>query len=277
MFNLIIKGPWANNRDSIWAERVFENTSAELIARYQPNGVTDFAALAQLPTIFAQESVNGDEVARVGTIMRAQKIGRIVELTYQFDPHLPGIPNTTLEGLTAELGIERGEFARNHWSIKDADPFLVLLRHASLSRQRPTVFRLPEGERIQRDQVSAMMPFDAGFNAVNETFERTARALGLQYHRADDIWIHDHIMQDIVELIDRSKVVIADCTGRNANVFYEIGIAHTLGRNVILVTQDNADIPFDLRALRHLRYLNNEQGLADLQRQLSARIRELIR
>jgi hypothetical protein len=43
--------------------------------------------------------------------------------------------------------------------------------------------------------------------------------------------------------IDRSKAVICDCPNRNSNVFYEIGIAHTLGREVILITQIDADIP----------------------------------
>ena len=68
------------------------------------------------------------------------------------------------------------------------------------------------------------------------------------------------IIQDVVSLIDKSRVVICDCTGRNANVFYEIGIAHTLGREVILITQNEADIPFDLRHLRYVKYLNNAEG-----------------
>ena len=54
--------------------------------------------------------------------------------------------------------------------------------------------------------------------------------------------------------------MIADCTGRNPNVFYEIGIAHTLGRDVILITQNEADVPFDLRHLRYVQYLNNGEG-----------------
>ena len=59
---------------------------------------------------------------------------------------------------------------------------------------------------------------------------------------------------------DRSSVVICDCSDRNPNVFYEIGIAHTLGREVILITQSEADIPFDLLHLRYVRYLNNPEG-----------------
>ena len=70
-------------------------------------------------------------------------------------------------------------------------------------------------------------------------------------------------------------MVICDCTGRNPNVFYEIGIAHTLGREVILITQADADIPFDLRHLRYVRYLNNGEGLQTLRERLQPRLAEL--
>jgi hypothetical protein len=83
------------------------------------------------------------------------------------------------------------------------------------------------------------------------------------------------VIQDVVSLIDRSTVVICDCTGRNPNVFYEIGIAHTLGREVILITQAEADIPFDLRHLRYVRYLNNGEGLNALSTALQPRLRDI--
>lgn len=81
--------------------------------------------------------------------------------------------------------------------------------------------------------------------------------------------------QDIVSLIDRSLVVVSDCTGRNPNVFYETGIAHTLGREVVLITQNEADIPFDLRHLRFVRYLNDREGLAALSTRLLTRLLDL--
>jgi hypothetical protein len=83
-------------------------------------------------------------------------------------------------------------------------------------------------------------------------------------------------MQDVVSLIDRSRVVICDCTGRNPNVFYEIGIAHTLGREVILISQSQEDIPFDLRHLRYVSYLNNGEGRKELQRPVEARLANLV-
>jgi len=105
-----------------------------------------------------------------------------------------------------------------------------------------------------------MMPFDALFTPVYETLRQTAENVGLRCRRADDIWKNPAIIQDIVSLIDRSRVVICDCTNRNPNVFYEIGIAHTLGREVILTTQNANDIPFDLSHLRYIPYLNNAEG-----------------
>ena len=62
------------------------------------------------------------------------------------------------------------------------------------------------------------------------------------------------IIKDIWASIYRAKIIIADCTGKNPNVFYEIGVAHAIGKSVILITQNESDIPFDLRHLRYLIY-----------------------
>ncbi len=53
-------------------------------------------------------------------------------------------------------------------------------------------------------------------------------------------------------------------------------IAHTLGREVILITQSEHDIPFDLRHLRYIRYLNNGQGRAALVAALQGRAQTIL-
>jgi hypothetical protein len=121
-----------------------------------------------------------------------------------------------------------------------------------------------------------MMPFDYAFKAVYESIQVAADNAGLRCRRADDIWENPAIIQDVVSLIDRSRIVICDCTGRNPNVFYEAGIAHTLGRDVILITQNDQDIPFDLRHLRYVRYLNNDEGRALLMQTLQNRLQTLL-
>jgi hypothetical protein len=79
-----------------------------------------------------------------------------------------------------------------------------------------------------------------------------------------------------VSLIDRSRVVICDCRNRNPNVFYEIGIAHTVGREIILITQNANDIPFDLRHLRYVQHLNNAEGRQALSEVLQRRLEAII-
>jgi hypothetical protein len=277
MFNMIVKySAWEGGHDEFSAGRVFEYTGDHLVARFKPDGQLDFRALAALPTLFVQESSGqGNEIARVGTITRARLLGPNVMLDYTYDLGISGIPNKALQASAGDLDINDFEFSRTHWSVKDTDLFRVLLRGAQPKRLKPAVFNLPDHENIEPTLVSAMMPFHPGFDRVYEALQGVAGAAGLRCRRADDMWENPAVMQDVVSLIDRSRVVIADCTGRNPNVFYEIGIAHTLGREVILITQNEADIPFDLRHLRYVQYLNNGEGLAALSDGLRPRLADL--
>ena len=121
-----------------------------------------------------------------------------------------------------------------------------------------------------------MMPFDAEFAPVYDALQEATADAGLRCRRADEFWENAEIIQDIVTLIDKSFVVVCDCTGRNPNVFYEIGIAHSLGREVAMITQADADIPFDLRHLRYIKYLNNGEGRQMLKAQLADRFKFLL-
>jgi hypothetical protein len=60
-----------------------------------------------------------------------------------------------------------------------------------------------------------------------------AASLSLKVARADDFLTVHAVMQDIWTAICRSRIIIADCTSKNPNVFYEIGIAHTVGKPVL--------------------------------------------
>jgi len=120
------------------------------------------------------------------------------------------------------------------------------------------------------------MPFASEFTPVYAALQEAATRIGLKCQRADDIWINQHVIQDIVDLIAKAKVVVCDCSGRNPNVFYEIGIAHSLGKDVILITRSADDIPFDLRHLRYLTYLPNKQGMDELSEGVRNRLKTLI-
>lgn len=232
--------------------------------------------LTALPCLFLQEGT-GTEVAYVGQINRARRVGTDVSIEYTFDARIPPLQNSMIYANRMALDMPHDfEFSRNHWAVKDVDLYRFLLGNVRPRRQRPTVFQIPEHENIEPALASAMMPFDAGFNEVYASIQQAAAYAGLRCRRADDIWENAAIIQDVVALIDRSRIVVCDCTGRNPNVFYEAGIAHTLGREVILITQNEQDIPFDLRHLRYIRYLNNAEGRAALATALQARMQTIL-
>lgn len=260
MFHLLVKfDGWADGRDFLPLERVFEYTDAELIPR-NSDGALDFDRVLGSPVLFVTETRGtGAGHARVGTITRARASGARVEIEYTIDGSVPPVTNSLIEKLTRELAIGSHELSRTHWAIKDVDLFRVLLATQTVLAPAPKVFRL-DNAGIDDKLLAVMMPFDPRFDDVYASIRQASDKVGIECLRADDIWQDEAIIQDVVTLICRSRIVVSDCTGRNPNVFYETGIAHALGRDVILMAQSEADIPFDLRHLRHIAYLDNDEG-----------------
>lgn len=64
--------------------------------------------------------------------------------------------------------------------------------------------------------------------------------------RGDDIKVSSNILGHIVKQMATSEIVVANISGRNPNVFYELGIAHALGKEVIIIAKSSNDITFDV-------------------------------
>lgn len=82
-------------------------------------------------------------------------------------------------------------------------------------------------------------------------------------------------MEDVWRGINEAGIIVADLTGRNANVFYETGIAHTLGKEVILLTQDRDEKPFDISHLRYIFYEYTPPGMAKMESALTKTLNTL--
>jgi hypothetical protein len=107
----------------------------------------------------------------------------------------------------------------------------------------------------ERPTAFVIMPFDAELNEVySEFIVPTLEETGYSVRRADDLYGQKNILRDVVEWISKSDLIIADLTGLNPNVFYELGVAHALLRPVILMAQSIDEIPFDLRPYRVITY-----------------------
>jgi hypothetical protein len=138
----------------------------------------------------------------------------------------------------------------------------------------PRVFDVPEAREVEGDLVAVMMPFAKEFDGVRDAIKRACEANGMRCLRADDIWEESTIIQDIFNLILRARVVVVDFSGKNPNVMYECGIAHTLGKDVVPITQSRADVPFDTQHHRAPMYLPNSEGLRELERLLTAKLKQ---
>jgi ribosomal protein L7/L12 len=102
-------------------------------------------------------------------------------------------------------------------------------------------------------------------------------AAGLRPVRADSLFRPSPILEDIWRFTRDSQVLLADLSGRNPNVFYEVGLAHAIAKPVVLVAASMQDVPFDLRGLRVLVYdKNNESWGADLKAQVTAALNETL-
>jgi HEAT repeat protein len=113
------------------------------------------------------------------------------------------------------------------------------------------------------------MPFKPDLEEVYMTVIRpTVERDCIACVRADDIYGPNPIMADIWRSIRKSILVVADLTGRNPNVFYELGLAHSIQKPVILLAQDIQDVPFDLKHLRVITYDNSARGRKRLETKL---------
>jgi hypothetical protein len=279
MYNLFVtytEGQWDKGAYEFRSDRVIKiGTDQDLRDRYATLDEAAVAELLSYPSLFVYEDGRGDEV-RIGWLTRIKPRDYEARIEFEIEDALPPLTRDSIKALKTELDL-RGELSTTHWAVKDIDliPALIkagLISEEDIERQppdsrlrrlgmtkavtqlhiRPSVFRVPP-VKPEPDLVSAMMPFDMTFDAVYDAIASACGAADRRCQRADRVWDEPEVIQDVFSLIYRSRVVICDFTGRNPNVFYEAGIAHTLGKTVIPIVQNKNDVPFDLG---HIRYMS---------------------
>ena len=102
-----------------------------------------------------------------------------------------------------------------------------------------------------------IMPFRPGLNYMYLYVKRyiETKYEGAKCARGDSRLSTGLLIDKIKSDIQEADIIVADCSGNNPNVFYELGVAHALGKKVILITSDeNKDIPSDIRAYDQVSY-----------------------
>lgn len=158
--------------------------------------------------------------------------------------------------------------------VEFKDVFLNSLQSAQLVEKKDDKFRIldtkggsQEGAtQIKKLSTSAnvsasdscfvLMPFGSPIgDYYSQIYEPAIRKAGLRPVRADaDIFGTGKIIDQIWNGINAAKVLVAELTSRNPNVFYELGLAHALDKPVVLISSNEGDVPFDLKHIRVIYY-----------------------
>ncbi len=122
------------------------------------------------------------------------------------------------------------------------------------------------------DLVFVLMPFseeleDLYFYGIRGCAERH----GLTCKRADEILHDNEIMKMIVDHITRARLIVAEVSDPNPNVFYEVGWAHALEKPTVLVAREGSSLPFDISHINTVFYKN----IKDLDSKLSQRFKSV--
>lgn len=121
-----------------------------------------------------------------------------------------------------------------------------------------------EKGRTFLDTCFVMMPFGDWSNLYySDIFSPAIKDAGMEPLRADQLFSTGTVIEQIWEQIQKAKILVADLTGKNANVFYELGLAHANKKPVVFISANIDDVPFDLRHLRVIIYDTNDPFWGD--------------
>lgn len=116
----------------------------------------------------------------------------------------------------------------------------------------------------EKTKVFVIMPFTDEFFEVYEMLKKRFEN-DFEFNNAGDKKNQQNILQDIIKPIYDAKIVLADLTGVNPNVMYELGVAHTFNKKTIVITQDDLnDLPFDLKQYRAKKYSTHFKDFEEL-------------
>jgi hypothetical protein len=150
--------------------------------------------------------------------------------------------------------------ATDLWAkIRVACGGMSLSEAALLSRHSKGMAIVPEFGRPkppeEKIDVFVLMPFKAKMAEVYAShIKKLGEELGVTIRRADDRYSPRPFMEKVWSGICAAQLILADCTEENPNVFYEIGIAHTVGKRVVLITRSEKDIPSDIQHFERITY-----------------------
>ncbi len=196
--------------------------------------------------------------------------GTALSTTTDEDALIERIATRTAEKVQALEQQQQDELAKQAVKYNDA----LRLRPGEL------VFGTPSDGSQYRTDIFVIMPFTAELTTIyKDVMTPLAKELKLTLARGDEFTSpRGVVMDEVWSALNQCRFVIVDISGGNDNVYYELGIAQTLNKPAILITQATKpeDVPFDIRHLRYISYANTSDGAAKLSADLKTAITRLL-
>lgn len=240
------------------ASRMFEGTPEQLTSAYRTVTGFDFNALAQLPVVMTREFESDD-------------MGAVATLGYMDTPSINPVISKPILRFPSRALLDLGlldencwQNKRTHWRLCDGDPFRLFSKFLDSS---PLAVESERPAAYDSNLISVMMPFtdDPSIDPVYSALVEGSKRAGKKCKRVDELLTPTDITEDIFKLITSSSSVIADITGLNSNVMFEMGYAIGMGKQVVLICQgDVPQLPFDVSHRRVFSYKRDKDGLAIL-------------
>lgn len=265
--------------------RLFEYTSDDLAHRYR----TNVRSLAGLPSLVVSEARPGGDPKTPAFLMDIDDVrvdGRDIRFRFRRIETERFSSEEVFGTAMFDINTYGYEHSRAHWAIKDGnllEGLFLLLRDRARAQDarfpsmaKPGFFGLDDWPLPVLGHVAVMMPFDSTYDVVYDTIRTACGDHNLDAVRVDEVFGPNVVVDDIFTTIVQSRLVISDLTERNPNVLYETGIAHARNREVIMIVQNKRDIPFDLRHIRYVTYLPNNEGYGKLRMDLAKSIGAIL-
>jgi len=129
----------------------------------------------------------------------------------------------------------------------------------------------PIGDKDAEPGTSARLNYEQAVQVMEEVIEPACRGYGIPVTRADKIATPGEIPEQVFRRLRDTHLVIADLTGANPNVMYELGLRHTTGKLTIQIGERDR-LPFDVSTIRTIQFKRTELGLVEARRRVGAAI-----
>lgn len=187
--------------------------------------------------------------------------------TYSLSENIDYSASLYMKGNVFILKINNIEMIKVYHPITDCNVTFGFLGESETIVSNVTVFS-------HKPKVFVIMQFSDEYNEIYETIIKPCcEGKNLEVIRADESYSNGFIIGEILNNIKESSVIIADITPDNPNVYYEVGYAHALDKNAILLCNKTREkLPFDVAGLRTIFYINSIAGHVKIRENLTKHI-----